>query len=202
VLDVLDAVRIAAPERVFQAFPYELSGGMRQRVLIAMAIACRPHVIIADEPTTALDVTVQAQIMELLVGLMHDLDLALLLITHDLGLVAGYCDNVCVMYAGRIVETGPIVDTFSHPRHPYTRALMDCSLALDVPVDRFEFIPGQVPDLTCPPQGCRYNPRCKNVMEICRVETPAMLRIGKQAASCWLNNEAVAETDGGRPLRI
>ena len=191
VLDVLDTVRVASPATVFDAYPHQLSGGMRQRVLIAMAISCRPKVIIADEPTTALDVTVQAQIMELLVTLLRERNIALLLITHDLGLVAGYCDDLSVMYSGRIVESGNIIDCFASPKHPYTRALMNCSLRLDAPVQRFNSISGQMPDLAALPSGCRYNPRCPHAMPVCRREAPRLLRFGTQEAACWLNENCI-----------
>ncbi len=190
-LELLAAVRIASPATVFESYPHQLSGGMRQRVLIAMAISGDPKVIIADEPTTALDVTVQAQIMELLVTLLRERDIALLLITHDLGLVAGYCDDVSIMYSGRIVESGGILECFAAPKHPYSRALLDCSVKLDAPVARFSFIPGQVPDLAAPPPGCRYNPRCPHAMEVCRRELPPLIAIGTQQAACWLNEPRV-----------
>jgi peptide/nickel transport system ATP-binding protein len=188
VLDLLEAVRVASPTTVFDAYPHQLSGGMRQRVLIAMAISGDPKVIIADEPTTALDVTVQAQIMDLLVALVRERNIGLLLITHDLGLVAGYCDDISVMYSGRIVEAGSTLDCFTRPKHPYTRALLGCSLKLDEPVERFNFIPGQVPDPATPPDGCRYHPRCPRAMSICRREVPAVLRIESQSAACWLHD--------------
>jgi oligopeptide/dipeptide ABC transporter ATP-binding protein len=191
-LELLAAVKIASPATVFDAYPHQLSGGMRQRVLIAMAVSGDPKVIIADEPTTALDVTVQAQIMELLVTLLRERNIALLLITHDLGLVAGYCDDVSIMYSGRIVESGGILECFAAPRHPYSRALLDCSVKLDAPVQRFSFIPGQVPDLAAPPAGCRYNPRCPHAMDVCRREVPPLMRIGAQEAACWLNDPRVA----------
>jgi oligopeptide/dipeptide ABC transporter ATP-binding protein len=161
---------------------------MRQRVLIAMAISGDPKVIIADEPTTALDVTVQAQIMDLLVALVRERNIGLLLITHDLGLVAGYCDDISVMYSGRIVESGSTLDCFTRPKHPYTKALLGCSLTLDEPIERFNFIPGQVPDPATPPAGCRYHPRCPHAMPICRRETPELLRIEGQRAACWLHD--------------
>ena len=161
---------------------------MRQRVLIAMAISGDPKVIIADEPTTALDVTVQAQIMDLLVTLVRERNVGLLLITHDLGLVAGYCDDISIMYSGRIVESGGIVDCFTQPKHPYTRALLGCSLKLDAPVERFSFIPGQVPNLAVPPAGCRYHPRCPHVMSVCQRERPDLLRLEGQNVACWLHD--------------
>jgi oligopeptide/dipeptide ABC transporter ATP-binding protein len=188
VLELLEAVRVASPTTVFDAYPHQLSGGMRQRVLIAMAISGDPKVIIADEPTTALDVTVQAQIMDLLVSLVRERNLGLLLITHDLGLVAGYCDDISVMYSGRIVESGSTLDCFTRPKHPYTSALLGCSLKLDEPVERFNFIPGQVPDPAMPPAGCRYHPRCPHVMPICRREVPELLRVEGQRAACWLHD--------------
>ncbi|HZP78516.1 MAG TPA: ABC transporter ATP-binding protein [Pseudolabrys sp.] len=190
-MELLAAVKIASPATVFDAYPHQLSGGMRQRVLIAMAISGDPKVIVADEPTTALDVTVQAQIMELLVTLLRERNIALLLITHDLGLVAGYCDDVSIMYSGRIVESGGILECFAAPKHPYSRALLDCSVKLDAPVDRFSFIPGQVPDLAAPPHGCRYNPRCPHAMDVCRRDVPPLIGVGTQDAACWLNEPRV-----------
>ena len=180
-LAALKQVRIPAPHDVINYYPHQLSGGMRQRVLIAMAISSRPALLIADEPTTALDVTVQAQIMALLADLRTELESGLLLITHDLGLVAEYCDRVYVMYAGRIVEEASVTDLFARPRHPYTRALIRSTLPPDRRLADFETIEGQPPRLVALPKGCRFHPRCPEVMARCRVEEPEDQRV-----RCWL----------------
>ena len=185
-LAALTQVRIPAPQDVIGYYPHQLSGGMRQRVLIAMAISSRPSLLIADEPTTALDVTVQAQIMALLAELRAELDSGLLLITHDLGLVAEYCDRVYVMYAGRIVEEASVHDLFARPRHPYTRALIRSTLPPDRRLADFETIEGQPPRLTALPAGCRFHPRCPEIMARCRTEEPEDQRL-----RCWL-------AEGGR----
>jgi len=187
VLQALRQVRIPAPEIVYDYYPHQLSGGMRQRVLLAMAISCGPRLIIADEPTTALDVTVQAQIMELFEAVRREIGSSLLLITHDLGLVAKYCNRVYVMYAGKIVETGDVFALFRAPRHPYTQSLLRCCLRPDQRPDRFASITGQVPNLIAPPAGCRFHPRCPDVLEICRREQPPVCELGGQRAACWLH---------------
>jgi oligopeptide/dipeptide ABC transporter ATP-binding protein len=185
-LRALGQVRIPAPEIVYGYYPHQLSGGMRQRVLLAMAISCGPKLIIADEPTTALDVTVQAQIMELFEAVRKEIGSSLLLITHDLGLVAKYCDRVYVMYAGEIVETGDVFTLFRSPRHPYTRNLLRCCPRPDQRPERFASIAGQVPNLIAPPAGCRFHPRCPEVREICCRERPPVCELGTQRAACWL----------------
>ena len=177
-LQALQRVRIPAPEAVLGYFPHQLSGGMRQRVLIAMAIACEPDLLIADEPTTALDVTIQAQIMLLLGTLRRELGSAMLLITHDLGLVAEHCDRVYVMYAGQIVEEGSVFDIFEAPQHPYTRALLQSSLSIDHRVESFQTIEGQPPSLARPPSGCRFHPRCPVAIAACRRERPTLVKAG------------------------
>ena len=176
-LEVLERVHIPAPAQRIDDYPHQLSGGMRQRVLIAMAIALRPKVLIADEPTTALDVTVQAQILELLAELRSELGMGMVLITHDLGLVAKYADRVAVMYAGRVVETSPMARGFGQSRHPYTRSLLRSIPRLDVPADQpLTAIAGQPPDLARLPAGCAFEPRCflGNGREDCRNERPAL----------------------------
>jgi oligopeptide/dipeptide ABC transporter ATP-binding protein len=190
VLQALRQVRIPSPEIVFNNYPHQLSGGMRQRVLLAMAISCGPKLIIADEPTTALDVTVQAQIMELFEAVRREVGSALLLITHDLGLVAKYCDRVYVMYAGRIVETADVYTLFRTPVHPYTQNLLRCCLRLDQRPTRFASIEGQVPNLISPPQGCRFHPRCAQVLDICRREEPPFRQAGGRCTACWLGGAA------------
>ncbi|MCI0571501.1 MAG: ABC transporter ATP-binding protein [Myxococcaceae bacterium] len=168
------------------AWPHELSGGMRQRVCIAMALACGPQLLIADEPTTALDVTVQAQVMALLARLQAETGMAVLLISHDLGLVAEWCDEVMVMYAGQLVERGPAARVLTRPRHPYTAGLL---ASLPLPGERRERlveIPGMVPDMRAPPSGCRFNPRCPRADERCRAEAPAWSEEAEGGHRCHL----------------
>jgi peptide/nickel transport system ATP-binding protein len=170
---LLGLVGLAADSRVAEAYPHELSGGMQQRVVIAMALAGRPRLLVADEPTTALDVTVQAQILELLLRLQQDLGMALLLITHNLGIVARAAHRVYVMYAGQVVESGPVEDVLRAPNHPYTRALMGAVPSLEKAAQRLEGIPGSVPPADSWPVGCRFHPRCARRRERCDTETPA-----------------------------
>ncbi|MFT3690373.1 ABC transporter ATP-binding protein [Paenirhodobacter sp.] len=158
--ELLSAVGISGARRRLDQYPHEFSGGMRQRVMIAMAIACEPKLLIADEPTTALDVTIQAQILDLLAGLQASLGLSIILITHDLGIVAGLCHRVAVMYAGQIIETGPVDDIFERPAHPYTQGLIRSTPRLDVPEDRLTAIDGTPPGLLQPPEGCAFRARC------------------------------------------
>jgi oligopeptide/dipeptide ABC transporter ATP-binding protein len=186
VLDLLDAVRIPDPARRLRDYPHQLSGGMRQRVLIASALACQPLLLIADEPTTALDVTIQAEILDLLQEMKRRFDLALLLITHDLGVVAGHADRVAVMYAGRIVEEGPMRQVFRSPAHPYTRGLL-ASIPGGTPGQRLQAIEGTVPNLANLPPGCAYEPRCPNRFELCPTAPPPPYPVGtNQAARCYL----------------
>ena len=186
-VEALRLVQLPNPETVVDYYPHQLSGGMRQRVLIAIAIACRPSLLIADEPTTALDVTIQAQIMQLLHNLCKDLGTALLLITHDLGLVAQYCDRVYVMYAGEIVEEADIFELFASPKHPYTAALLSCSLMFDQRTEEFKTIEGRPPGRVEPPPGCRFHPRCTQVMASCSSTVPAMVELEKGTqARCLL----------------
>jgi oligopeptide/dipeptide ABC transporter ATP-binding protein len=182
---LLDAVRMPHPERVMNQYPFQLSGGMRQRVMIALALSCRPQLLIADEPTTALDVTVQAQIFALLNDLKNEMGMAILLITHDLAVVAENCDSVRVMYAGRIVETASVGALFGEPLHPYTRGLMAAVPGGER--DRLMMIPGDVPAATHYPPGCRFAPRCAHVMPHCRERIPALLEPRpNQRAACFL----------------
>ena len=176
-IEALRMVQLPNPETVADYYPHQLSGGMRQRVLIAIAIACRPSLLIADEPTTALDVTIQAQIMDLLGKLCSDLDTALLLITHNLGLVAEYCDRVYVMYAGQIVEEAGIYELFESPQHPYTEALLSCALLFDRRADKFKSIEGRPPSRVQVPSGCRFHPRCTKVMPDCSVVAPSVVTL-------------------------
>ena len=185
VIGVLKQVGIGNAERRLLQYPHELSGGLRQRVMIAMAIICKPKLLIADEPTTALAVTIQAQIMELLKALQKELGLAVLLITHDLGMVAEMCETIAVMYAGRIVETGRTVDVFANPHHPYTYGLLTSSPRRARKGERLPSIPGLVPPPGARGQGCSFAARCPNVLERCRIDAPPLIALGKDAAACW-----------------
>ncbi|WP_159005762.1 ABC transporter ATP-binding protein [Bradyrhizobium sp. S69] len=195
-VDMLRLVRIPEPERRAQEYPHQMSGGMRQRAMIAMALACRPALLIADEPTTALDVTIQAQILALIVDLQTRLGTGLVLITHDLGVVAQTAQRVIVMYAGRKVEEATVEDLFRHPRHPYTRGLMasmPAVIGLDANNDaRLTEIPGMVPSLTNLPTGCAFAPRCGLAVERCRAEYPPLQDFDGHLAACWRAGELVA----------
>jgi oligopeptide/dipeptide ABC transporter ATP-binding protein len=190
-IDLLSLVGIADPERRLSQYPHQFSGGMRQRMMIAMALGCDPPLILADEPTTALDVTIQAQILELMRDLSRRLGAAMLIITHNLGVVARYADRVNVMYAGRIVERGTAREIYANPRHPYTRGLLRSVPRLDEPRRaKLQPIPGQPPDLSRLPIGCAFAPRCAYAVERCRAEAPALEPVGAgHLASCWLANE-------------
>jgi oligopeptide/dipeptide ABC transporter ATP-binding protein len=189
-VDVLKQVRLPDPLRTLGQYPHELSGGMRQRCMIAMALVRNPILFIADEITTALDVTVQAQILELLRELKHKLIGSTLLITHDLGVVAELCDRVAVMYAGNIVEIAEVNELFAKPLHPYTQGLMRAIPIVGRPLERLETIQGSVPDLIHPPSGCRFHPRCPFVFEKCRVEKPQLLDAGEEhKVACHLYGE-------------
>ena len=178
---LLGKVSIPDAASRLNSYPHQYSGGMRQRVMIATALACQPRLIIADEPTTALDVTVQAQILELLKQLTRDTNSALILITHDLGVVARYADRVAVMYGGRIVETAPAAELYARPRHPYTRGLMDSIPRLDADTQkRLVPIHGQPPDLANLPPGCAFAPRCKHAVDRCRAERPVLEPVGER----------------------
>ncbi|MEI9984872.1 MAG: ABC transporter ATP-binding protein [Aliidongia sp.] len=183
---LLRQVGIPAPERRVHDYPHRLSGGMRQRAMIAMALACRPQLLIADEPTTALDVTVQAQILDLLRSLRDETGMALILITHDLGVVAELADEVAVMYAGRIVERAPVARLFAEPQHPYTIGLLGAVPRLDAPAESLAVIDGMVPTPQDPLPGCRFNPRCPFAVEICRTEVPTLTTLAPgHEAACW-----------------
>ncbi len=179
----MDRVRIpAARERVRQ-YPHQFSGGMRQRVMIAMAMALEPDLIIADEPTTALDVTVQAQVMDLLAELQREYNMGLILITHDLGVVADVADKIAVMYAGRIVETSPVHDIYRAPAHPYTKGLLDSIPRLDRKGRELYAIKGLPPNLLHIPPGCAFNPRCPRAQDVCRTDVPPLYRVSQDRAS-------------------
>ena len=190
VLEVFGQLGIPSPERIVDSYPHQLSGGMRQRVVIGMAIACHPELLIADEPTTALDVSIQAQILELLNKIRKELRNSLLLITHDLGLVAEHCDRVYVMYAGEIVENADVFTIFQDPKHPYTEGLLRSNLSPQQRAAQFETIDGEVPNLIYPPSGCRFHPRCEYKMDICDKKTPPRIELSDgHAVSCWLLTE-------------
>jgi peptide/nickel transport system ATP-binding protein len=189
---MLELVSIPDPVKRLDDYPHQLSGGMRQRVMIAMALSCDPELLIADEPTTALDVTIQAQIMELLAGLQKKLGLAILLITHDLGVVAEFCERVIVMYTGRIVEQAPVRELFGNPAHPYTRGLLKSlpSVTKAGQHTRLPTIAGMVPSISDLPKGCKFNPRCPDVMPICLGNEPARMIVGPEHdARCYLHGE-------------
>jgi oligopeptide/dipeptide ABC transporter ATP-binding protein len=172
--ELLASVGLAEPHRLLASHPHQLSGGMRQRVLIAMALAGNPILLVADEPTTALDVTVQAQVLALVAGLVAQKGLALMLISHDLGVVAASCARVAVMYAGTIVEEAPTAELLAHPRHPYAQGLIAAVPDLDDPGHKPRGIPGGIPNLLAPPAGCRFHPRCERASDICRSTKPAL----------------------------
>ena len=188
VIEYLGMVGIQNPDRMIDAYPFQLSGGMRQRAMIAMALACNPKVLVADEPTTALDVTIQAQVLMLIKKMQQELGLALVLITHDLGIIAHMADFVYVMYLGRIVEKGPVVEIFDSPKHPYTRDLIRSIPKLDRPEKRLATIQGNVPDASRLPSGCAFHPRCREIIgETCRRELPTLEEVGAgHFASCFL----------------
>jgi peptide/nickel transport system ATP-binding protein len=179
--ELLDRLRIPEARSRLRQYPHELSGGMRQRVALAIALSCNPKLLIADEPTTALDVTVQKQILDLIDGLATDLEMSVILITHDLGVAAGRTDRVAVMYAGRVAELATPVELFDHLRHPYTGALLQSSPRLDQPSHtRLLAIGGRAPDLVAPPPGCRFAPRCPRAAERCHVDAPALELMGPE----------------------
>lgn len=197
VLELLQLVRIPEPQKRLEQYPHELSGGMRQRVMIAIALACNPKVLIADEPTTALDVTIQAQILTLMKELAQRLNMATVLITHDLGVVAQMAHRVLVMYAGKIVEEGSVDDIFYAPKHPYTiglRAAMPQKDAQGKPIP-LKPIPGTPPDLFSPPKGCAFAPRCPHAMVVCQQQQPPEIlgADGKTRVACWLHNEQATQ---------
>lgn len=187
-IEMLNLVKIPAPESRIDDYPHQLSGGMRQRIMIAMALACRPELLIADEPTTALDVTIQAQILDLMAKLQQELNMAILLITHDLGVVAEVCNYVLVMYAGKIAEQGPVREIFKEAKHPYTAGLLRSIPRLGRKVEKLPTIEGSVPNLARLPKGCRFQDRCHQVMEKCRNHEPSLVNVGKDHFSaCWLH---------------
>ena len=193
-IEMLDLVSIPAPERRAYDYPHQMSGGMRQRVMIAMALSCHPELLIADEPTTALDVTIQAQILDLINRLRKKLGMAVLLITHDLGVVAETADRVVVMYCGRVVEQAKVLDLFTDPKHPYTRGLLDSIPKLDEDRKRLYMIKGIVPDPTHLPKGCAFADRCDHCMEKCREHMPALVDQGNgRKVRCFLESDEVED---------
>jgi peptide/nickel transport system ATP-binding protein/oligopeptide transport system ATP-binding protein len=190
VMELLDRVGIPDPSNRARAWPHQLSGGMRQRAMIAMALAGDPEILIADEPTTALDVTLQARILGLLDELRRERNMALVLISHDLGVVAQVADRVAVMYAGRIVEEGPSASLFSTPAHPYTVGLLRSTPDPDRPRERLAAIPGSVPSPNAWPPGCRFHPRCADALDRCRKDDPSLVRAPATRAACWLLEDA------------
>ncbi|WP_025025815.1 ABC transporter ATP-binding protein [Caldalkalibacillus mannanilyticus] len=204
-LDMLKLVGIPEPEKRIDQYPHQFSGGMRQRAMIAVALACQPKLLIADEPTTALDVTIQAQILELMKDLKEKIGSSIILITHDLGVVAEMCDRVIVMYAGQVIESGTIDEIFYQPKHPYTKGLLKSVPRLDMKRDEPLYpIIGTPPDLLKPPAGCPFFARCESAMRICRDHNPVLEQMGgTQQAACWLHHPmaqvaAGNENGGGR----
>ena len=187
-IEMLTLVGVNEPEKRVKQYPYELSGGMRQRVMIAMALACEPDILIADEPTTALDVTIQAQILDLMKDLQKKTKMGIIFITHNLGVVADICDKVSVMYAGRIVEQGPVDDIFYEPAHPYTKGLLRSMPRVDAEsYERLIPIEGTPVDMLNPPEGCPFAPRCEHCMKICLKKMPPYVEVGeKHRSACWL----------------
>ena len=193
-IDLLAEVGIPAPERRIDGYPHEFSGGMRQRVVIALAICAEPELIIADEPTTPLDVSVQAQIISLIKRLGRDHGTAVMLVTHDMGVIAETCDRVAVMYSGRIAEIGPVQDVVRNPLHPYAKGLMGAIPTLGGEAPRLVQIPGAMPRLSAIPAGCPFNPRCASAFDRCRIERPEPIRQGAQAVACHLYDTSVKDS--------
>lgn len=189
-IEMLNKVGIPLPEQRIDEYPHQLSGGMRQRVMIAMALCCNPALLIADEPTTALDVTIQAQILELMNDLKNKFDMSIMMITHDLGVIAEISDRVVVMYAGKIVEYTDVITLFKNPKHPYTWGLIDSIPKLEKEVERLSAIPGMVPDPLNFPEGCKYHTRCVLADDKCRLEEPEIVEIEPgHSVSCWHYNK-------------
>ena len=188
-IEIIDLVGISNPETRFKQYPHQLSGGMRQRIIIAIALACDPKVLIADEPTTALDVTIQAQILDLMKELQEKINTSIIIITHNLGVVANIADRVYVMYGGKIVENGSVEDIFYHPQHPYTKGLLAAVPKLHEKTDKLFTILGTPPDLTDPPKGCPFAARCSYTLKVCRQYPPSFTPFGNHHESaCWLHD--------------
>lgn len=186
-IEMLKMTGIPRVDRIMNEYPFQISGGQRQRIMIAMALVCNPKILIADEPTTALDVTIQAQILNLMQDLKEKIGTSILFITHDLGVVAEICDEVVVMYCGRVVESADVFSIFEKPRHPYTQGLLDSIPKLGEHVEMLDSIPGNVPNPKYMPKGCKFAPRCKFAMEICKEEEPRFYEYENGHKSrCWL----------------
>ena len=197
-IEMLTLVGVNEPEKRVKQYPYELSGGMRQRVMIAMALACEPDILIADEPTTALDVTIQAQILELMQSLQKKLGMAIIMVTHDLGVIADMCDEIIVMYGGRVCERGTAEDIFYRPHHEYTKGLLRSIPNVDRIGEKLIPIPGTPINLLNMPKGCAFCPRCEEAMKICIEEQPPEMQMPEgHFASCWLNVKAAMEEENG-----
>jgi len=196
-IELLKETGIPAAEARIDQYPHQFSGGMRQRVVIALALAGNPQLIVADEPTTALDVSIQAQIISLLKRLCKEHGAAVMLVTHDMGVIAETCDRVAVMYAGRVAEIGPVNDVIHAPAHPYTAGLMGSIPAMDLDRERLLQIDGAMPRLNAIPPGCAFNPRCPKAFGRCREERPDLLEAGATRAACWLHDRSVAAVAGG-----
>lgn len=198
-IELLKETGIPAAEARIDQYPHQFSGGMRQRVVIALALAGNPQLIVADEPTTALDVSIQAQIISLLKRLCKEHGAAVMLVTHDMGVIAETCDRVAVMYAGRVAEIGPVNDVIHAPAHPYTAGLMGSIPAMDLDRERLLQIDGAMPRLNAIPPGCAFNPRCPKAFGRCREERPDLLEAGATRAACWLHDRSVAAVAGATP---
>lgn len=193
-LEMLKLVGIPRPEQVMNEFPHQLSGGMRQRVMIAIALSCKPEILVADEPTTALDVTIQAQILDLMRSLQGKLKMSIVLITHDLGVVSEMCDRVIVMYAGEIVEEANVVNLFDAPKHPYTQGLMESLPSISEQKEYLSSIPGVVPAPGSMPTGCRFAPRCSKAHDKCSIKPPLITTADNTKVQCWLyDSEIISE---------
>jgi peptide/nickel transport system ATP-binding protein len=186
-IDLLKSTGIPAAEERIEHYPHQFSGGMRQRVVIALALAAEPKLIVADEPTTALDVSIQAQIISLLKNLCKERGAAVMLITHDMGVIAETCDRVAVLYAGRVAEIGPVHEVINHPAHPYTAGLMAAIPDMSVDREHLAQIDGAMPRLNAIPQGCAFNPRCTKTFDRCKIDRPDLLQAGATRAACWLH---------------
>ena len=191
-IDLLKDTGIPAAEERIDHYPHQFSGGMRQRVVIALALAAEPMLIVADEPTTALDVSIQAQIITLLKDICKKRGAAVMLITHDMGVIAETCDRVAVLYAGRIAEIGPVHEVINHPKHPYTVGLMAAIPDITQDVEMLHQIDGAMPRLNAIPQGCAFNPRCTQVIDKCLLDRPSLIAAGATQAACWLHEKSVA----------
>lgn len=197
-VELLKSVGIPSSEETYHKFPHELSGGMRQRVMISIAMACNPKLLIADEPTTALDVTIQAQILGLMKNLKEEYNTSIMMITHDLGVVAEMCERVIIMYAGKIVETADVKTLFSNPQHPYTKGLIASLPASSKGAKRLKSIPGNVPTIQNRPKGCRFAPRCSFAMDMCFDNDPQLFELDENHTSaCWLHKKQNKETEEG-----